>query len=199
MIGTRHYEKILTLPAYNSCRRTLSLLALLLGVLPVAVYVLVIFLAASPAGEGPRIEQTGAIVLTIFLAIITLICPLTAAVVNKVFVDRRIGRPPYRFVHGAGEEVEEETAEQEEETIAKPFEPQFASMSAILFAISDATALFGLVLGMLGRGYGYAIPFFAFSLILTTIIYVMLKNQLFSLLSHHFDLIEGGGKVKLAE
>jgi hypothetical protein len=197
MIGTRHYERIMTFPAYVSCRKSLTLLALLLGILPVLLYIMAMLLAASPSeAGGPRIEQTAAVVLTVFLAIIALICPLTAAVLNKVFVEKNIGRPPFRFMHS---EPEEETEEEKEEPQPKPFEAQFTAMCAILFAISDATALFGLVLGILGRGWGYAIPFFVFSLIFTIVLYLLLKNQLFSLLSQHFDLIEGGGKAKLTE
>jgi len=196
MIGTRHYERILTLPAYAICRRTLALLALLMGVLPILLYIIAIFFAVLPAGAGPRINQTTAIILTIFLAVVALICPLTAAVLNKVLLEKNIGRPPFRFLYGAaGEEAPEEESQPE----AKPFEPQFNAMAAMLFAIADATGLFGLILGVLGRAWGYAVFFFAFSLIFTAAVYVMLKNQLFTLLSHHFDLIEGGGKARLVE
>jgi hypothetical protein len=200
MIGTRHYERILTLPTYAVCRRTMSLLALLLGILPVALYIIGMFFAASPAGAGPRINPTAAVVLAIFLGVIALICPLTAAVLNKVLLQKNIGRPPFRFLYTGGAEEEEPEAEEGEEARpVKYFEPQFASMSAILFAISDSTALFGLVLGVLGRGWGYAAPFFAFSLIFSGVLYVILKNQLFALLSQHFDLVEGGGKAKIVE
>ncbi len=199
MIGTRHYERILTLPTYAVCRKTLSLLALLLGILPVALYIIAMFFAASPAGVGPRINPTAAIVLAIFLGVIALICPLTAAVLNKVLVEKNIGKPPFRFLYGGGDKDEPETQEGEEQQPVKYFEPQFSSMSAILFAISNSTALFGLVLGVLGRGWGYAAPFYVFSLIFSGVLYVMLKNQLFALLSQHFDLIEGGGKAKIVE
>jgi hypothetical protein len=199
MIGTRHYERILTLPTYAICRKTLSLLALLLGILPVAVYIIAMFFAASPVGVGPRIGQTAALVLTIFLGVIAIICPLTAAVLNRVLVEKSIGRPPFRFLYGGGEEEEVETEEGEEGPQRKPFEPQFSSMAAILFAISDSTAIFGLVLGVLGRGWGYAAPFFAFSLIFSGALYFTLKNQLFALLSQHFDLVEGGGKAQIVE
>ncbi len=197
MIGSRHYERILTLPTYAICRKTLSLLALLFGVLPVVLYIIGMFFAAAPELKGPRINETAAVVLTVFLAVIALIGPFTAAVLNKVLVEKKIGRPPFRFLYGGGE-IEEAEAE-EEEGPAKPFEPQFSSMAGILFAISDVTALFGLVLGILGRGWGYAIPFFIFSLAFSSVLYVMLKNQLFALLSQHFDLIEGGGKAKIVE
>lgn len=197
MIGSRHYERILTLPTYAICRKTLALLALLLGVLPVVLYIIGMFFAAAPELKGPRINETAAVVLTVFLAVIALIGPLTAAVLNKVLVEKKIGRPPFRFLYGGGE-IEEAEAE-EEEGPAKPFEPQFSSMAGILFAISDVTALFGLVLGILGRGWGYAIPFFVFSLAFSSVLYIMLKNQLFALLSQHFDLIEGGGKAKIVE
>ncbi|MDP2899271.1 MAG: hypothetical protein Q8Q12_22265 [bacterium] len=197
MIGSRHYERILTLPTYAICRKTLALLALLLGVLPVVLYIIGMFFAAAPELKGPRINETAAVVLTVFLAVIALIGPFTAAVLNKVLVEKKIGRPPFRFLYG-GAEIEEAEAE-EEERPAKPFEAQFSSMAGILFAISDVTALFGLVLGILGRGWGYAIPFFVFSLAFSSVLYVMLKNQLFALLSQHFDLIEGGGKAKIVE
>jgi len=199
MIGTRHYERILTLPAYAVCRKTLALLALLLGILPVALYIIAMFFAASPVGAGPRINPTAAVVLTVFVGVIALICPLTAAVLNKVLVEKNIGRPPFRFLYGGGEEEQAEVEEGEEGPPRKPFETQFASMSGILFAISDATAVFGLVLGVLGRGWGYAAPFLAFSLIFSGVLYFILKNQLFALLSQHFDMIEGGGKAQLAE
>ncbi len=200
MIGTRHYERILTLPTYSICRKSLALLALLLGILPVGVYVGAMFLVSSSGEVGPRIGQTAAVILTIFIGVVALICPLTAAVVNKVLVERNLGRPPFRFLY-EGEEEQGDKARPKEPELRpkKPFETQFVSMSAVLFAISDATALFGLVLGVLGRGWGYAIPFFVFSLIFSFALYVTLKNQLFGLLSHHFDVIEGGGKIKLAE
>ena len=197
MIGSRHYERILTLPTYAICRKTLALLALLLGVLPVVLYIIGMFFAAAPELKGPRINETAAVVLTVFLAVIALIGPFTAAVLNKVLVEKKIGRPPFRFLYGGGE-IEEAEAE-EEERPTKLFEAQFSSMAGILFAISDVTALFGLVLGILGRGWGYAIPFFVFSLAFSSVLYVMLKNQLFALLSQHFDLIEGGGKAKIVE
>lgn len=196
MIETRHYERIMTYPAFTACRRTLALLAFLMGILPVAVYIIAMNFAAAPAGAGPRISQTAAIVLTIFLAIIALICPLTAAVLNKVLVEKKIGRPPFRFLRS---EEEEEASEAEPSPEANFFEPQFNATSAILFAISTTTALFGLILGVLGRSWGYAGPFFAFSLIFSGALYFMLKNQLFTLLSQHFDLIEGGGKARLAD
>jgi membrane protease YdiL (CAAX protease family) len=198
MIGSRHYERILTLPTYAICRKTLALLALLLGVLPVVLYIIGMFFAAAPELKGPRINETAAVVLTVFLAVIALIGPFTAAVLNKVLVEKKIGRPPFRFLYGGGE-IEEAEGEEEEERRAKLFEPQFSSMAGILFAISDVTALFGLVLGILGRGWGYAIPFFIFSLAFSSVLYIMLKNQLFALLSQHFDLIEGGGKAKIVE
>ena len=198
MIGSRHYERILTLPTYAICRKTLALLALLLGVLPVVLYIIGMFFAAAPELKGPRINETAAVVLTIFLAVIALIGPLTAAVLNRVLVEKKIGRPPYRFLYG-GVEIEEAEEEKEEGRPATLFEPQFSSMAGILFAISDVTALFGLVLGILGRGWGYAIPFFVFSLAFSSVLYIMLKNQLFALLSQHFDLIEGGGKAKIVE
>ena len=197
MIGSRHYERILTLPTYAICRKTLALLALLLGVLPVVLYIIGMFFAAAPELKGPRINETAAVVLTVFLAVIALIGPFTAAVLNKVLVEKKIGRPPFRFLYG-GVEIEEAEAD-EEERPTKLFEAQFSSMAGILFAISDVTALFGLVLGILGRGWGYAIPFFIFSLAFSSVLYVMLKNQLFALLSQHFDLIEGGGKAKIVE
>lgn len=196
MIGSRHYERILTLPTYAICRKTLALLALLLGVLPVVLYIIGMFFAAAPELKGPRINETAAIVLTIFLAVIALIGPLTAAVLNKVLVEKKIGRPPFRFLYGGAEVDEPETEEGRPATL---FEPQFSSIAGILFAISDVTALFGLILGILGRGWGYAIPFFVFSLAFSAVLYVMLKNQLFALLSQHFDLIEGGGKVTIVE
>jgi hypothetical protein len=196
MIGSRHYERILTLPTYAICRKTLALLALLLGVLPVVLYIIGMFFAAAPELKGPRINETAAIVLTIFLAVIALIGPLTAAVLNKVLVEKKIGRPPYRFLYGGAEVDEPETEEGRPATL---FEPQFSSMAGILFAISDVTALFGLILGILGRGWGYAIPFFVFSLAFSSVLYIMLKNQLFALLSQHFDLIEGGGKATIVE
>lgn len=199
MIGSRHYERILTLPTYAICRKTLSLLALLLGVLPVVLYIIGMFFAAAPELKGPRINETAAVVLTVFLAVIALIGPFTAAVLNKVLVEKKIGRPPFRFLYGGAEIEEAEGEEEEEERPTKLFEAQFSSMAGILFAISDVTALFGLVLGILGRGWGYAIPFFIFSLAFSSVLYVMLKNQLFALLSQHFDLIEGGGKAKIVE
>jgi hypothetical protein len=197
MIGTRHYERILTFPAYVVCRKTLMLLALLLGVLPVLLYIIAMTFAATPAGAGPRIQQTAAIVLTIFLAVIALICPLAAAVVNKVFVEKKIGRPPFRFLFS--EPGEEEVEQIEPPPGVRTFEQQFNAMSGILFAIGNLSALFGLVLGVLGRSWGYAIPFFLFSLIFSAAIYFMVGNQLFSLLSQHFDLIEGGGKAKVVD
>ena len=197
MIGTRHYERILTLPTYAICRKTLALLALLLGVLPVVLYIIAMFFAASPAGAGPRINATAAIVLTVFLSVIALICPITAAVLNRVLLEKHIGRPPFRFLYGGGEEQPPEGEQPLSPT--KPFEPQFASMSGILFAVSELSAVFGLVLGILGRGWAYAIPFFVFSLIFTSALYFMLKNQLFGLLSQHFDIIEGGGKLQIAD
>lgn len=196
MIGTRHYERIMTLPAHAICRRTLALLALLMGVLPVLLYLIAVLFTASAEGAALRIHETTAIVLTVFLAVIALISPLTAAVLNKVLLEKKLGRPPFRFVFG---EAEEEAPEAEEQPRAEHFEPQFNAISAILFAISDATALFGLVLGVLGRSLAYAIPFFAFSLVFAAALYFMLKNQLFNLLSQHFDLIEGGGRTQLAE
>jgi hypothetical protein len=196
MIGTRHYERILTLPAYAVCRKALTMIALLMGLLPVVLYIVAMIFAAAPAGAGPRIGQTAAIILTVFLAVIALICPLVAAVLNKVLVERRLGRPPFRFLYEIGRE---EAPEAEPRPEGKPFEPQFIAITAILFAISDSTAVYGLVLGVLGRGWGYAIPFFLFSLLFATALYFMLKNQLFGLLSHHFDLLEGGGKAQLAE
>ncbi len=197
IIGTRNYERIMTLPAHAICRRTLALLALLMGVLPVLLYVIVVLFAVWPEGAGPRVQQTGAVVLTVFLAVIALVCPLLAAVLNKVLVEKKLGRPPFRFLFGEGEQ--EEAPETEMQAEPKLFEVQFNAISAILFAISDSTGLFGLILGMLGRSLGYAIPFFIFSLIFSGALYFMLKNQLFSLLSQHFDLIEGGGRAQLAE
>jgi len=186
----------MTLPAYAICRKTLALLALLMGVLPVLLYVIAMHFAALPLGAGPRINQTAAIILAIFLAIIALICPLLAAVLSKVLAEKNIGGPPFRFLYG---EREEEAPEGEQPPEGKPFESQFGAMCAILFAISDSTAVFGLILGVLGRSWGYAVPFFAFSLVFSAVLYFMLKNQLFDLLSQHFDLIEGGGKAQLAE
>ncbi len=197
IIANRHYERVMTFPAYVTCRRTLGLLGVLMGVLPVILYMVAMRSAASPAGAGPRIDQTAAIVLTVLLAVVALICPLTAAVLNKVLVERKIGRPPFRFLFSEEEEEAPETPP--EGGAAGPFEPQFKGMVAILFAISDATALFGLILGVLGRAWGYAVPFFLFSLIFVGALYFMLKNQLFNLLSQHFDLLEGGGKAQLAE
>ena len=72
MIGSRHYERILTLPTYAICRKTLALLALLLGVLPVVLYIIGMFFAAAPELRGPRINETAAVVLTVFLAVIAL-------------------------------------------------------------------------------------------------------------------------------
>lgn len=198
IIGTRHYERIMTLPAQAICRRTLALLALLMGVLPVLLYVIIVLSAVSPEGAGPRVQQTGAVVLTVFLAVIAIVCPLLAAVLNKVLVEKKLGRPPFHFLFGESERVEE-VPEEEMRPEQKMFEPQFNAISAILFAISDSTGLFGLILGVLGRSLGYAIPFFIFSLIFSGALYFMLKNQLFNLLSQHFDLIEGGGRVHLAE
>jgi hypothetical protein len=111
-------------------------------------------------------------------------------------LERNIGRPPFRFLYAEGEE---ETPEDEEGPDRKPLESQFIGMSAILFAISDSTAVIGLVLGVLARSWGFAAPFFAFSLFFSGALYFMLKNQLFSLISQHFDVIEGGGKAQLAE
>ncbi|NQT82856.1 hypothetical protein HQ563_07530 [bacterium] len=196
MIGTRHYERIMTLPAYAICRKTLALLALLMGVLPVLLYIIAVLFTTSLEGPGPWIRETPAIVLTIFLAVFSLISPLTAAVLNKVLVEKNIGRPPFRFLYVEDQQEAPEGGQQPEK---KPFEPQFNAMFAILFAIADATGLFGLILGVLGKSFGLAAPFFAFSLIFTGVLYFMLKNQLFSLLSEHFDLIEGGGRAKLAE
>ncbi len=196
MIGTRHYERIMTLPSYAICRKTLAFLALLLGILPVLLYIIALHFAALPADAGPRIGQTTAVVLAIFLAIIALICPLMAAVLNRVLTERNIGRPPFRFLYA---ESQEEVSEGEEQSEKKPFESQFGAMSAILFAISDSTAVFGLVVGALARSWGYGAPFLAFSLIFSGALYFMLKNQLFNLMSQHFDMIEGGGKAQLAE
>jgi hypothetical protein len=185
----------MTLPSYAVCRKTLALLALLLGILPVLLYIIALHFAALPADAGPRIGQTTAIVLAIFLGIIALICPLMAAVLNKVLTERNIGRPPFRFLYAESQEE----SESEELSERKPFESQFSAMSAILFAISDSTAVFGLVAGALARSWGYGAPFLAFSLIFSGALYFMLKNQLFNLMSQHFDVIEGGGKARLAE